>query len=253
MWTFINLKGETTNSFSPKLSMQVLFCYSYINQFTKIIMYRLKLILLSTILFAVNNTQADIDDEMHLNKLNVCQVTTVAMNDYEPENFEKSNNLLRKAGEESLFCGESIIVYGRVVDQNCVPVSDAKIYTWQTDCKGIYPYKPLKENIVDAKLVNDQTNLTFTGNGTATTNNKGEFHFITVYPPEIHGHGPHLNVRVEHFSMGNLQTRLTLKGKKVKNPSDDAELNSISKVAFENGISIYKFEIVIPGSTNKEF
>ena len=54
--------------------------------------------------------------------------------------------------------------------------------------------------------------------GTATTNNKGEFHFVTVYPPSMHDFDPHLNVRVEHFEMGDLQTRLILKGKKVRKP-----------------------------------
>jgi protocatechuate 3,4-dioxygenase beta subunit len=216
-------------------------------------MDRFKLALISIVFLVVNSVNAGVDDDIHINSLNVCQVSKVAMNDYEPAAFEKTNNLLRKTGEESLFCGESIIVYGRVVDQNCVPVSDAKVYTWQTDCKGIYPYKPLKENIVDVELVNDDTSLTFTGNGTATTNNKGQFHFVTVYPPEMHGHRPHLNVRVEHFSMGDLQTRLILRGKKVKNPRGDSDLNSISKVASANGISIYKFEIVIPGATNKDF
>lgn len=213
-------------------------------------MIRLKLILMSVIFFVASNACADEDSS----NFNYCDVSKVAINDYEPVTFETINNLLRKTGEESMFCGESIVVYGRVLDQNCVPVSDAKIYAWQTDCEGKYPYKALKENVVDKELMSEeQTNLTFVGNGTATTNNKGEFHFVTVYPPSMHDYGPHLNVRVEHFAMGSLQTRLILKGKKAKNPRNDPDLSSISGAAAKKGMSIYKFEIVIPGTTNRDY
>lgn len=208
-----------------------------------------RLALISIVFLVISNVYADKDSD----NFTYCDVSKAAINDYEPATFEKTNNLLRKTGEESMFCGESVIVYGRVLDQNCVPISDAKLYAWQTDCQGKYPYKALKEKIVDAELMGEESNLTFVGNGTATTNNKGEFHFITVYPPSMHGVGPHLNVRVEHFAMGDLQTRLVLKGKEVKKPSDDPDLKSISNAAAEKGLSIYKFEIVLPGIINKEY
>lgn len=208
-----------------------------------------KLALISIIFFVISNAYADKDSD----NFNYCDVSKVALNNYEPEEFAKTNNLLRKTGEESMFCGEAVVVYGRVLDQNCVPVSDAKVYAWQTDCKGKYPYKPLKEKIVDEELMGEDSNLTFVGNVTATTNNKGEFHFVTVYPPSMHDFDPHLNVRVEHFEMANLQTRLILKGKKVRKPSDDTDLDAISDAAAAKGMGIYKFEVVLPGITNKEY
>ncbi|MDP5109998.1 MAG: dioxygenase [Rickettsiaceae bacterium] len=192
-------------------------------------------------------------EEEYIDNSSYCEISESAMNDYEPADFRTSNNLLRQAGQEVLFCGEAIVVYGKVLDQNCAPVADAKIYTWQADCKGKYPYKALKVNVVDKKLIDEKSNLTFVGNGTATTNNKGEFHFITVYPPAMHDYRPHLNVRVEHFSMGSLQTRLVLNSKRVKNPQNDPDLASIYKAANEKGMKIYKFEIVIPGKTNKHY
>jgi len=208
-----------------------------------------KLALISIIFFVINSAQADKDSD----NFNYCDVSKIALNDYEPEEFAKTNNLLRQTGEESMFCGEAVVVYGRVLDQNCVPISDAKVYAWQTDCKGKYPYKALKGGVIDEKLMGEESNLTFVGNGTATTNNKGEFHFVTVYPPAMHNVGSHLNVRVEHFKMGNLQTRLVLKGNKVRKPSEDPDLNAISAAAAEKGMSIYKFEVVLPGTTNKEY
>ena len=192
------------------------------------------------------------NDDVHLNDLNYCQVSKIAINDYEPEKFETSNNLTKKSGQESIYCGEKVIVHGRLLDQNCVPVSDAKIYAWQANCNGKYPYKPLRKN-VDQSLINVDYNLTFTGNGTATTNNKGEFTFIIVYPPAMHEKSPHLNVRVEHHRLGDLQTILTLRGKKVRNPSNNPDLDSVSEHAEKYGIDIYDFEVVLPGTTLKDY
>lgn len=216
-------------------------------------MNRLKTALIFILLFSISSVYATEEEEVRVDNLNYCDVSKVAMNDYEPAIFETTNNLLRKTGQEALFCGESIVVYGRVLDQNCVPVADAKVYAWQTDCKGKYPYKALKKDVVDKELMGEKTNLTFVGNGTATTNNKGEFHFVTVYPPAMHDYGPHLNIRVEHFSMGDLQTRLVLKGNKVRNPRNDPDLTSIYGAAAKRGMKIYKFEVVIPGTTNKDY
>lgn len=214
-------------------------------------MKQIKTIFIFIILFSLS--KVCLAKEGDIGNSSYCEISESAMNDYEPADFKTSNNLLRQAGQEVLFCGEAILVYGKVLDQNCVPVSDAKIYLWQADCQGKYPYKALRVNVVDKKLMDEKSNLTFVGNGTATTNNKGEFHFITVYPPAMHDYRPHLNVRVEHFSMGSLQTRLILNGKKVKDPQNDPDLSSIYNAAAEKGMKIYKFEIVIPGTTNKHY
>jgi protocatechuate 3,4-dioxygenase, beta subunit len=206
-------------------------------------------VLYSSISFAAD-TNSDI---VHLNKLNFCKITKENnSNNYEPEDFETTNNLLRETGQESLYCGEKIIISGVVVDQNCVPVSDAKVYIWQINCKGSYPYKPLKTSI-NKKLIDVNETLTFTGNGTATTNNKGEFHFITVYPPAIHNMASHVNVRVEHRKLGSLQTHLMLKGYKVQNPEYYPELNSIYEIASKKNISIYNYQIVLPGSSEDNY
>ncbi|MDP4709390.1 MAG: hypothetical protein NWS20_05260, partial [Rickettsiaceae bacterium] len=176
-------------------------------------MNQLKLVILATSFFYLSTVLADVND-MHLNNLNYCNVSKVEMNDYEPSEFEPTNNLLRKTGQEEIYCGEKIIVHGRVLDQNCVPVSDATIYAWQVNCSGKYTYQPLK-TLVDKDLIDLDHGTSFTGNGTATTNNKGEFYFITVYPPAMHDLTSHINVRVEHNRLGSLQTNLKLKGKKV--------------------------------------
>lgn len=191
-------------------------------------------------------------DDVYLNKINFCRISPKTNNDYEPEEFATSNNLLRKAGQNPVFCGERIIVHGRVLDQNCVPVADAKIYAWQVGCEAKYPYKPLK-NVVDPEMFAIKPGTTFVGHGTATTNNKGEFSFVTVYPKAVHGLGPHINVRVEHRAIGSLQTTLELYGKRVSRPLQNPELDQIAPAAEEANTAIYDFEIVMPGEGLKHY
>lgn len=178
-----------------------------------------------------------------------CKITPHQSNDYEPEIFEPSNNLLRKAGEQPIFCGQKIIITGKVLDQNCVALPDAKIYLWQVGCDGKYPYKPLR-NRVNSKLLNLKTGSSFTGSGTATTNNEGEFTFITIAPPAQHASkggraAGSVNLRVEHRMLGSLQTKLHLSNKNII--EDDFELDEDLKTASEQA-PVYNFQIVMPGS-----
>jgi protocatechuate 3,4-dioxygenase beta subunit len=192
------------------------------------------------------------ENDFYINKLNFCKITEQARNDYEPEAFLTTNNLLRKTGHQPLFCGEKIIVHGRVLDENCVPVADAKVYMWQVNCKGKYPYTPLK-NRIDESLIDIDEDLTFTGNGIATTNNLGEFFFVTVYPAEVHNMDPHVNIRVEDRMLGNVQTRFTLKKHKATDPELNAALNSVSEIAAKNNMSIYDFDIILSGDSMKSY
>ena len=96
--------------------------------------------------------------------------------------MQQSNNLLRESGQDPIFCGRKIVIKGKLLDQNCVPISDAKIYLWQVGSDGKYSYTPLRGRI-SKNMLNLCGNTTFTGSGIATTNNKGEFYFITVYTP----------------------------------------------------------------------
>lgn len=137
---------------------------------------------------------------------NHCSPSKAYLNDYEPKVFSFSNNLLRRNGQAALFCGEKIIIRGRVLDSDCVPVSDAKVYLWQVGCDGKYPYEPLR-NKVNRKNINASKNQsTFQGNGIATTNNNGEFTFITIYPSKT----KNVNFRVAHMDFQVLQTKFVL-------------------------------------------
>lgn len=158
-------------------------------------------------------------------KLNICKPTKKFMNNYEPKKFEPSNNLLRRNGREPVFCGEKIVIRGRVLDSNCVPISDAKVYLWQVGCDGKYPYEPLRSQ-VNEHYINHNSKSTFQGAGVATTNNNGEFQFITIYPAKSDHKLPYVNIRVEHRDAGELQTKFFM------NHNDESD--------------IYEFDIAMP-------
>ncbi len=184
------------------------------------------------------------------NKFNQCKLTRSALNNYEPEEFQVSNNLLRKSGQAPIYSGTKIIVKGRLLDQNCVPVSDAKIYLWQVGSDGKYPYKPLR-NKVSSKLLNLKAKSTFTGSGTATTNNKGEFYFITLYPGKNINQAANVNIRVEHRDLGNLQTRLHLTSN-IVNSENCGEINhSLASIPLD--VNMYDFDIVMRGRTLRKY
>ena len=174
-----------------------------------------------------------------------CKATKITINNYEPRAFITNNNLLREPGEQEMYCGEKIIISGKVLDTNCMPVSDAKVYMWQVNCDGKYPYQPLK-NRIDQNLITTDDRSSFTGNGIATSNNLGEFYFITTYPNKVHNLSPHVNLRVEHYKLGNVQTRVILRNHRM-NSCQLSQLNSfIYNFASANSLKVYNYNIVLP-------
>ena len=146
----------------------------------------------------------------HKNRLNACTPDKPTHNNYEPELFGTTNNLLRKTGCEEVFCGQRILLKLEVVDKNCVPIADAKVKLWQAGCDGKYPYKPLRK-ATNPKYMNIKSGASFTGSGLATTNNLGNVEFITIYPViTADKDHPHINIRVEHSRFGSFQTKLYL-------------------------------------------
>ena len=154
--------------------------------------------------------------------LNKCVPSREYMDDNEPEKFSTTNNLLRKSGANPLYCGQKILLNLLVVDKNCVPISDAKIYLWQVGCDKKYPYIPLRTR-VDRSLFQAESGSTFRGSGITTTNNFGEAKFVTIYPPAMDKDGSHVNVRVEHKDLGVFQTKIFLKNHDLIE-SDDYEI-----------------------------
>lgn len=70
--------------------------------------------------------------------------------------------------------GQRIIVYGKVVDSNNQPVKNTLIEIWQTNAGGRY------RHVVDNW--DSPLDPNFSGVGRTTTNDKGEYEFITIKP-----------------------------------------------------------------------
>lgn len=163
------------------------------------------LYLVCLILYAHLATAAS--EATHRNNLNTCKPSHKVMNDYEPKIFRPGNNLLRAAGSLPVVCGDKLVIKGKLLDSKCVPVADAKVYLWQVGCDGKYPYHPLR-NIAKGHHINLDSNSSFLGSGVATTDNNGEFQFITIYPHKSENGKHVINIRAEHKDIGSLQTQI---------------------------------------------
>ncbi len=176
--------------------------------------------------------------KIHHNKLNTCTPSPETLNDYEPAVFNSTNNLLRKTGMEAVYCGQKILLDLEIVDKNCVPISDAKIYVWQVGCDGKYPYEPLRKRI-NKHLIDPNSGSSFCGSGIATTNNLGIAKFLTVYPPAMHKESPHINIRIEHKDYGSFQTKLHLNKNSIIEKDEQDVVETRIVTSWENNYRRY--------------
>lgn len=120
------------------------------------------------------------------------------------ERIEKSNKLALAPGKAVPARGELLHVQGRVLDENCVPISDASIELWQTDTAGKYKWEKKGVLVSPAPA--------FAGSGHTTTNNLGEYAFYTVFPGTYGKRAPHLHLRVRHEKFRTLNTEVFFEG-----------------------------------------
>ena len=159
----------------------------------------------------------------NINYANHCKLTKGAINNYEPEKFNPSNNLLRYQGDITFEKNDKITINGVLHDNFCVPVQDAKIYLWQANQKGKYTYKILRKKFTQEGM-SENPSEKFQGSGIATTNNNGEFSFTTIFPGSQGDEHPNINIRVEHRVLGNLQTKIYLKKPYIKTKTEKTKL-----------------------------
>jgi protocatechuate 3,4-dioxygenase beta subunit len=159
-----------------------------------------------------------------------CLASKVYLDDYEPKVFNSSNNLLSNYQQNASLNITLLVIKGRVLQSNCQPLVNAKVFAWQVGLEGKYPYLPLRSNI-NRRLINLGSNLAFQGSATATTNNMGEFVLITMRPASRINY---MNLRIKTFDKVLLQTRIFLD-------------NSSATVLYKNSDNdSYYTEIVVP-------
>jgi protocatechuate 3,4-dioxygenase, alpha subunit len=100
--------------------------------------------------------------------------------------------------------GEPIIVQGRILDGDGVPVPDAMIEIWQANAAGKYDHpEDDQEKLIDPN---------FDGFGRCATDGEGYYRFRTIRPGSVYGpsnraQAPHINVSV--FARGILKRLAT--------------------------------------------
>jgi protocatechuate 3,4-dioxygenase beta subunit len=195
-------------------------------------------------IFILNIHSVYAKDSKNINSLNKCIPTKNILDDYEPLEFNLTNNLITssKVSEDSLQVPK-ILIFGKLVDQNCMPVANAKIYAWQVGINGKYPYKPLRTSSVSKSLFKEDS--LFLGNATTITDNNGSFVLVATYPkksknPTTHG----VNVRAEHKGLKTVQTRFEFLPlyKEVRS----IQHSSFYKSDIED-LKAYNLKIVMPG------
>jgi protocatechuate 3,4-dioxygenase beta subunit len=99
-----------------------------------------------------------------------------------------SNDLTAPAGKAVTASGEKLVIMGRVLDKNCVPLQGAVVELWQAN-----PYGALRLASAEDRV---NTAPVFSGAGRTVTDNDGVFTFTTVFPGSLKNQGPRLNFRV---------------------------------------------------------
>lgn len=136
-----------------------------------------------------------------------CKVTPNIAPDYIPmDRPETSNNLRRKEGAGIVANGVYTEIRGKVLDRFCVPVANALIYLWQTDKAG--NYKEHYQRFSEWDMIDENYDENFAYSGTARTDNRGEFAFLTIFPGGYEDRAPHLNMKVVHRDFEDLNTQI---------------------------------------------
>jgi protocatechuate 3,4-dioxygenase, alpha subunit len=153
--------------------------------------------------------------------------------------------------------GERIVIEGRVLDGDGVPVPDALLELWQANAAGRY-------DSPEDTQTDKQLDPNFLGYGRAATDSEGRFRVMTVKPGPVPGRGnalqaPHINVAF--FARGLLKqlfTRIYFADEAAN--AADPLLSSIDDgavretlVARRGDSGAYRFDIVLQGENETAF
>ena len=129
------------------------------------------------------------------------------------DNITPGNNLRMPAGKaEESTDGQRVVLYGTLLDNNCVPIADARVELWQVDPFGKYMLAT-PEDQVSARPV-------FAGTGRTYTGNDGSFRFITSFPGVADKRAPHFDLRISLPGQKDFTTALYFAedGRNAKDP-----------------------------------
>ena len=142
--------------------------------------------------------------------------------------------------------GKRIKVYGKILDNNCNPITNAVLDIWQANSFGKYNHQ--------ADLSGSRKDNDFYGYMRLLTNRKGEYSFNTILPGSYKvskdlTRTPHIHFKVTS-KQKQLTTQMYFKGNKMnkkdflfKNTHNNSTLEARIDKSFSN--LTYKFDIII--------
>lgn len=147
------------------------------------------------------------------------------------KNIISSNKPAAPPGKALIPDGQPVYFFARVFDQQCVPVTDAKVELWHTDPQGRYRFA--------TKAALATPDAVFAGAGRTYTDNVGQFTFFTLYPGPYQYYvtkddgtkvlikrAPHFNIRITHGDYPTYDTNVYFLGD-TRN-SEDHKLKGMS-------------------------
>lgn len=174
------------------------------------------------------------------------------------ERMNRFNKLAMPPGKSIPADGQLVLLYARVFDERCVPISDAKVEMWQTNQFGAYRFATKPELATPYPV--------FAGAGQTHSDNLGEFMFETIFPGGytirlrngvILKRAPHFNIKIKHKEFGTYETNVWFAGdrrneedyvyKKLSDESKQRVLATIRPINDPNGGLQAYIDITIPG------
>ena len=99
-----------------------------------------------------------------------------------PQKFNKGNNLTRRSKDIFSARGQEIILEGYILDQDCVPITNASLQAWQTNNLGINQEGIQAKNLRNEPERLERFDTHFANNGSNSSDNTGFYRFILLKP-----------------------------------------------------------------------
>lgn len=99
--------------------------------------------------------------------------------------------------------GEYLDLRGAVVDVDARPIDGAEVEIWQCDAFGSYRHPRGAGARIDAG---------FQGFGSARSDARGVYRFLTIRPVPYPGRAPHIHVKLRHPAFGEVTSQLFVAG-----------------------------------------
>ncbi len=194
-----------------------------------------------------------------------CRETPMVWDKKRQPNIYMGNNLWRYVGSADFANGTYIIIEGRILDKNCVPVPNAVVEIWQLDANGYDSnyYDDIPESNLTLSMESmKNADKNFVGSGTAITNNLGQYKIYTIVPgTDSQYRLPHINFAIRHQDFNEFITQMYFpedsileKDKFMMKYFKNIDVRKLliakkytvdKKILPERDVVIYKFDIVL--------